>query len=838
MLPSISPNTGYEENSQVMETYANMTSEGLNGTTPSPKGDPLSFDDFAPTLAQCFFIVLTSYFIGKIKLLSASDVRGVTAFAAYFAMPGIICVKMADADIENIEWQLLAGVVLGKAIIFGIVAGCTLLVIQPADLSTAAMLAMFCVQCNDLPVGNPLMSSLYGGKRPYMLKYLFLIPALTIVFFGPVTHIMMEEAKDKDKEKPLNKGIQRSSSKTSFRSKVSRTIRLIFHHRMTGEIILNLMKNPVIIATFFGIILNVSFKAHVPSVLHQPINVVATMIPGLALSVLGFSMIGKERHILSSGIILAIVLIAVKMVLTPLVLFFTVKSLVGDHNQKMLDFSLLYGIISPAAIIFQYGEKYRFPIAAMSAALILSSFTCFPLSYIIAKLSLDEGQDLSYYLSSLNFILFLVAILSVLCCIAVYVSLLWNKQWKKAPCWYIFYLCFTQVWMSLGVIFWHISDGTYPTMLKAQFIMACGGEIMICFWTATLFLLLILLQNNQSTGTKSTIIISTCTFGLSVIIIIVLCMHIFHFGLHRVFLFGQPKYGYEYFQLEIITAVLSAALMVGAISFVLYRKRRDSTKDFGDPVSVSLETQAEKGCAYAVNLKVPESEENEKRVSTVSTASTVAPFNDQDEKTMYYDEVIKMSQSEKILVFGAEWTSRLISLMTLLWITLAIKCVTNILKIIDYNVTAMMVPLEYLQAILFTGQGLWTFLTCGVDIRTAFISLKKRWRQMRYGQEKPQENVSLTENEELQRQCQQFRMFFYESCFKELAKERIWKKNHYQNSFWGHQMVNWLITAGVVKDELEAEEYGENLLLGGIISHVRNAHQFLDAPYLYYFVKH
>ncbi|GIY32336.1 hypothetical protein CDAR_594141 [Caerostris darwini] len=52
--------------------------------------DPYPFDDFAPTLAQCFFIVITGYLVAKFQLLSAADLRGVNAFITYIGMPGII----------------------------------------------------------------------------------------------------------------------------------------------------------------------------------------------------------------------------------------------------------------------------------------------------------------------------------------------------------------------------------------------------------------------------------------------------------------------------------------------------------------------------------------------------------------------------------------------------------------------------------------------------------------------------------------------------------------------------------------------------------------------------
>ena len=74
------------------------------------------------------------------------------------------------------------------------------------------------------------------------------------------------------------------------------------------------------------------------------------------------------------------------------------------------------------------------------------------------------------------------------------------------------------------------------------------------------------------------------------------------------------------------------------------------------------------------------------------------------------------------------------------------------------------------------------------------------------------------------------------SIFKKFYFIR-WKDNVYQDSFWGPQLVDWLISEGLCQNDVDAESQGQKLLEGGVIRHVSQKHHFYDAPYLYQFGK-
>ena len=47
--------------------------------------------------------------------------------------------------------------------------------------------------------------------------------------------------------------------------------------------------------------------------------------------------------------------------------------------------------------------------------------------------------------------------------------------------------------------------------------------------------------------------------------------------------------------------------------------------------------------------------------------------------------------------------------------------------------------------------------------------------------------------------------------------------------------MDWLMRKGVAKDREDAVQYGQSLLVGRVIAHVSQEHNFHDEPYFYQF---
>ncbi|KAF8795035.1 Integral membrane protein GPR155 like protein [Argiope bruennichi] len=806
------------------------------------------FHDFAPTLAQCFFIVITGYLVAKFQLLSAADLRGVNAFIAYIGMPGIICMTLADADFDDLRWELILGLFLGKLFIFVLVAGLSLKI--NGNVGVAGLLAIFCVHSNDLPVGNPLMSALYKDHRPQMTKYLFMMPVMTMIFFVPIGTFMLEIHKSKQSREQQENNIVSSRSCIKWSEIVTK--------KEVSSIFQSLLKSsPVIISSVLGVILNFSFKSKMPAVLHHPIKVVAATVPGCVLSLLGFNMVRKERYLITSAVVAAAVLLTVKMFITPIVMH-TITSFLtdGSKSSKMLsDFALLYGIVSPATSIFLVGQEFRKPLAAMSATLIVSSFLSFPTSFVVARFTIAPTCKLSHYVPALKDLLFWVACFSLACDIIVIISILCKRKWSKVPYCYVLCLVVTQVSTCCGILLWKLSHEP-QWVVFFQMALFYGGEMSGLIWIGTIAIILLSSDRYPALAQRGFTVICITTFSICSIITTVMCALILCNDIKKVFIVGRARSNFEFLQLSATTILQFICLVIVGMCLLLHFKRKHSVKKRNRTVIEDLYSTALDEDLSIYNMREGWENKLQKKVGFENpifclesgnvTAthykrkrpSCMPPeLSEKDEADLYYREILHEGQ-DKYSNNNRQWTFRFFSLLLLLFISTAVKFVSNIYKLVHSMALEIMIPLEFLQSILFIGQGFFILLTFGIDARTLSIQMTKWWRKIRNGKEEFVPNTSEVDNtSEIAQFCHQFNTYYISKCFQNLAKNRKWKDDFYKNCFWGHQLVDWLIQEGVAKDDIEAEELGQKLLLGGVISHVTGAHHFHDAPYLYYFVK-
>ncbi|GIY32339.1 integral membrane protein GPR155 [Caerostris darwini] len=800
--------------------------------------DPYPFDDFAPTLAQCFFIVITGYLVAKFQLLSAADLRGVNAFITYIGMPGIICMTLADADFSDLRWELIFGLFLGKLFIFVLVAGVSLRI--SGNVGVAGLLAIFCVHSNDLPVGNPLMSALYREYRPQMMKYLFMMPVMTMVFFIPIGTFMLEVHKSRES---TNQEEPQEQSSSGVSQRCSNWFRVVSKKELMVIVQSLLKSSPVIISSLLGVILNFSFDSKMPAVIHHPIKVVAATVPGCVLSLLGFNMVRKERYLITSAVVGAAVLLTVKIFITPIVMHTITRVLTDDSkSSKMLsDFALLYGIVSPATSIFLSGQEFRKPLAAMSATLIVNSFLSFPTSFVVARFTIAPTCKLSHYVPLLKDILFWVACFSIACDIYVIISIIWRKKWNKVPYCYVLCLVITQVSTCCGILLWNLNH-EHQWGVFFQMALYYGGEMSGFIWIGTIAVILLTADRHPALAQSGFTVICITTFSICAVITTVMCALILCNDIKKVFIVGRARSNFEFLQLAATTILELVCVFIVGMCLMLHFKRKHS---------VSLENKMQKKCVFdnpvffldsenvtATHYKMRRLGNQIGTRKRPSSASVLSVLSEKDEADLYYKEILHNGGQDKCSNTGREWTFRFFSLLLLLLISTLVKLISNLYKLVHSMALEIMIPLEFLQSILFVGQGFFILLTFGIDARTLSIQMTKWWRKIRYGKEEFVPKIPEVDNKsEIAQFCNQFNTYYISKCFQNLAKDRKWKENFYKNCFWGHQLVDWLIQEGVAKDDIEAEELGQNLLLGGVISHVTEAHHFHDAPYLYYFVK-
>ncbi|GFY74091.1 integral membrane protein GPR155 [Trichonephila inaurata madagascariensis] len=661
-----------------------------------------------------------------------------------------------------------------------------------------------------------------------MMKYLFMMPAMTMVFFIPVGTCMLEIYKSRQSQQQID---QRPPTETTRCFKWTN----IMSKKEISSITQSLLKSsPVIIATVLGVVLNFAFGSKMPQFIHQSFKVISATVPGCVLSLLGFNMVRKERYLITSAVVAAAVLLVVKLVVTPIVMH-TITSVLtdGTPSSKMLsDFALLYGIVSPATSIFLSGQEFRKPLAGMSATLIVSSFLSFPTSFIVARFTIAPACKLSYYVPLLKDVLFWVACFSLSCDIYVVLSILWRRKWNKVPYCYVLCLVVTQISTCCGILLWNLVH-EHQWSVFFQMALFYGGEMSGLIWIGTIAVILLTANKHPALAQKGFPIICITTFSICSVITTVMCALILCNDIKKVFIVGRARSNFEFLQLAATTVLQLVCVFIVGLCLLFHFKMKHTASL--ENKNYQKKNGFENPIFYMDSGNVTATHYKRKRPSS---ASVLSALNEKEEADLYYQEILRSGGQDKTSSTGREWTFRFFSLLLLLFISTLVKLVSNLYKLVHSMALEIMIPLEFLQSILFIGQGFFILLTFGIDARTLSIQMTKGWRKIRYGKEEFVPKIpEVDDKSDIAQFCNQFNTFYISKCFQNLAKDRKWKEDFYRNCFWGHQLVDWLIQEGVAKDDIEAEELGQNLLLGGVISHVTEAHHFHDAPYLYYFVK-
>ncbi|XP_071039312.1 lysosomal cholesterol signaling protein isoform X1 [Parasteatoda tepidariorum] len=790
--------------------------ESNNLTTTEPHFiESFPFEVFAPTLAKCYLIIIAGYLVARFQILSVADQRGATAFVSYVGMPGIICVTLADADFSDFSWELMLALFFGKLFVFCLVVIMTVGI--TGNLGIAGVLAVFLAHCNDLPVGNPLMSALYQESRPHMIKYLFFMPILTVLIFVPLGHLLIElhkRRRTQEEEKTSSCDVWMNGFEAAFRSMLKYSV-------------------PITIATLSGIILNFIFHSHMHAALHKPLEAVANTVPGMVLAVIGFSFVRKERYLFTSAMVAACVLVVIKMFLTPIILHTFIKLLVGDSvaARPLSDFGLLYGIVSPATAIFLSGQEFRKPLASMSATLILTSLLSFPSGYVVARFTLILKEDLNKYVPVLKNYLFWIACVSILCDIYVLVSFLWKKKGLKFPYCYISSLVFTQILKCCGIIVWHYDFLKWNSgEIYFLTILYYGGEISCYILVATAAVLFSSSYEHNAKGKNRFRIISGISFCVCIFMTVIMSYLMSFEEVKSILVVGLPNTNFEYLQLTTSTVIKAFCFIVVSVRLWIHFTRT--------PKATEVTVSYVKNCAQDNEMFYLDMDEVEivsykkKRESIYSRRQSTLSIKDQAD--IYYKEIDP--QYQPLPRNKEEWSFRFYSLLLVLMIVMFIRLVANLYKLAGSTSSEVMIPLEFFQSSMFIGQGIFYFLIFGIDARTITIKIQNKWRSMCCGQEEGiTDFISSESRTEISAFCSKFTSYYLNQCFQRIARDRKWIDELYENCFWGHQLVDWMIEEGLAQDDVEAEELGQKLLLGGVIQHVTNSYKFYDAPYLYQF---
>ena len=216
-----------------------------NTTTTAVGAETLS--TLVNTITIIFFTMALG-FVGKLTgFIPASANKGIGPMVGKICLPLLIFRNVAKLDLSTVEVGIVASCAIVKvcsftlAMLVACVTRPTGKHVQPGDdASRFGIMTLFCTGSNDLAIGLAIIQSIYPvTTSPIDFGSItFVIVGMQVSIFNIPSFVLLE----------LGKGLRAASKKEGK----------ICPKKLTKLIAFNLLKNPILLSTFLGLLYNVA----------------------------------------------------------------------------------------------------------------------------------------------------------------------------------------------------------------------------------------------------------------------------------------------------------------------------------------------------------------------------------------------------------------------------------------------------------------------------------------------------------------------------------------------------------------------------------------------------
>lgn len=863
-----------------------------NSTGASSHNGETDFDRLLPTLAEVFAVIACGYVAGRFRLISPSEMKGLNDFTTYFSMLPLIFLNLVTINFAFVNWTFVLSILLGKVIVFALVACVTSAVKFPMNLAYAGIYGIFCTQGNDFGLAYPIMSSLYGSRRPMYPGYMYLIAPTSLIVTNPLGFLLMEAQK--------NRMYGSDSKSRGFFSATLRTI---------GSVSWAVVKNYVVCATLLGILGNFLFHGSLPNVVYGILQLLSSAFSASILFLLGISAVGYGSFKTSNrdGVLVPGLLLVAKMIVSPVVTRGSIQLLCSGSPdiEDLSDFGFLYGMIPTGPIVMLFAAKYCLKTTMLATTMVISTALFGPVIYVLGRmLSLNvKGPD--EYLGELKETMFVLSILNMLSCAWICLCITVSRKWRNHIYRVTVCLLLSQIIMSIGIFLWGLLETDHMYMVYFEVAFITSGQLMSRIWVTLLAASLLVKQRRpNSKFVKNILYPMGLGFGIPFVVIVILLI---------VTSLGkcEPEVDrhlplFTYGRLEAIAAivVLLICLLVIICSIVLYYRSLSSdtteregkiervtnseeidasinahpgekiisvkhlidetgvavqklTRSTSDSVTVN---QNENAPHVALDILSSGNEKTENRKTWKLLSNMKRSETSFSQKNLLSDKESEKSGNPCLSPCGAVNDSfdttptepsssstnitmaddhkektylRHVIVLIVSCISIGVGLTTSSWKLTTTHTNGLFVAMEFLDVVLCVGQGVFVFIVFIKDSKYIFNPIGK-WLK-KFTLSKSSHDLELDAIDEItKQQCHQFLTYHFNNCIRDLPRNIEEENLCYAKSFTGKDFVEWLIKVGLANNRSNAELYGQRLMVGNVIQSVDRAVQFHDSDlYIY-----
>lgn len=299
--------------------------------------------------APIFILIGLGFLSARVGLVSREQVRGMGTFVIYFALPSLLFRALAERSLsEVLNWPYLAAFAMASISLFGI----GLLVgrrLRGLDFSSSAILAMGMSVSNSGFVGYPIAVMVVGPTAALAMALGMLVENLLMV--------------------PLALAIAEAGQQGGRGWVVVR------------ETSLRLLRNPLIIAIFFGLLMSL-LDMHLPTVLGRVVEMLAAASAPVALFVIGATLCGMK--IGGMAIDMAQTSFG-KLILHPL-LMFAAMSLVPGVDPVLMVAGLLFASAPMMSVFPILGQRFGLEERCAASLVACTALAFFSISVLLVLL--------------------------------------------------------------------------------------------------------------------------------------------------------------------------------------------------------------------------------------------------------------------------------------------------------------------------------------------------------------------------------------------------------------------------------------------------------------------
>jgi malonate transporter len=285
-------------------------------------------------------IIALGFAVGRLRLLGPSAVYTLNMFVFYLATPALLINFLASADLGDVFGENLVIVIL-SSFLAGAVGylGYRHLARRPVPDSLVTLLA--CSYCNGSNLGIPIATHVLDDPTASLPVIIF-----QTAFYGPAVVLLLDVA-------------------TRSRKNADGDAAGDAHSRSLGplvrELVLGVVRNPLIIAAVLGILLAVVHQANgftLPSMIGEPVEMLSGAAVPVALVAFGMSMAevtvlnrqtSPRRSVWAASL--------VKTVLHPLIAYVLARLLFGATGPALLAF-VVVAALPTAQNVFTYASRF------------------------------------------------------------------------------------------------------------------------------------------------------------------------------------------------------------------------------------------------------------------------------------------------------------------------------------------------------------------------------------------------------------------------------------------------------------------------------------------------